>query len=90
MTLVFNKRLIVIVLSVAFLLMIPFTAMQFSNEVKWTGLDFMTAGILLLSLGLLCDFTIRKVRKIRYRIAICLAILAVFAAIWVELAVGIF
>ena len=59
-----NKRLIAIVFAVAFLLLIPLTAMQFTDEVNWTLLDFVTAGVLLLGTGLLCELVMRKVNKI--------------------------
>ena len=85
-----NKRLTGIVLTVAFLLLIPLIAMQFTNEVNWTSLDFIVMGVLLLGTGLMCELVIRKINKIGYRIAICGAILAAFLVIWIELAVGIF
>ncbi len=85
-----NKRLIGIVFTVALLLLIPFIAMQFSNEVNWSVFDFTVAGVLLLSTGLLCELVLRKVPKTEHRIAICAAILAVLFLIWAELAVGIF
>ncbi len=85
-----NKRLIGIVIAVAFLLLIPFIAMQFTSEVNWNGFDFLAAGALLLGTGLACEFVMRKVSKTTYRIAICVAILAALLLIWVELAVGIF
>jgi len=85
-----NKRLIGIVLAVAFLLLIPFIAMQFTDEVKWTRLDFVTAGVLLLGTGLLCELVLRTVNKIEYRIAVCAVILVALVLIWIELAVGIF
>jgi peptidoglycan/LPS O-acetylase OafA/YrhL len=85
-----NKRLIGIVLTVGFILLIPLIAMQFTEEVNWTLSDFVVAGILLLTTGLLCDLVIRKVKKSRPRIAICLAILAALILIWAELSVGIF
>jgi len=52
--------------------------------------DFVVAGILLLLAGLMLEFVIRKAKKIKYRIAICLAILTIFLLIWAELAVGLF
>jgi hypothetical protein len=47
-------------------------------------------GVLLLGTGLMCELVLRKVKKIKYRIAICGAILVVLLLIWMELAVGIF
>ena len=85
-----NKRLIGIVLTVVLILLIPLIAMQFTDEVNWTLLDFVVAGVLLLATGFLSEVVIRKVNKMEYRIAIYLAILVAFLLIWAELAVGIF
>ena len=85
-----NKRSKIIVSSVAILLLIPLLAMQFTNEVTWTFSDFVVAAIMLLGTGFTIDFVLRKVTKIQYRIAICIAVLALLLLVWVELAVGIF
>ena len=85
-----NKRLIGILLTIAVLLLVPLIAMQFTDEVNWTLSDFVAAGVLLLGTGLMCELVMRKVKKIKYRIAICVALLAVLLLIWLELAVGIF
>jgi Kef-type K+ transport system membrane component KefB len=85
-----NKRLIGIVLTVAFLLFIPLIAMQFTDKVNWTLSDFVVAGVLLLSTGLICELVMRKVNKTNHRIILCTAILVALVLIWVELAVGLF
>jgi len=85
-----NKRLIGIVLTVLLLLLIPLTAMQFTDEVNWTLFDFVIAAILLLGTGLSCELVLRKIKKINLRIAICVTLLAGLLLIWAELAVGIF
>lgn len=85
-----NKRLISIVLTVAFLLLIPLIAMQFTNEVDWDLRDFVIMGILLLSTGLMAELVIRKVRNTESRLVIIGLILLAFFLIWAELAVGIF
>lgn len=85
-----NKRLIGILLTVALLLLIPLIAMQFTDEVNWTLLDFIAAAVLLLGAGLMCELVLRKVKKTKHRIALCFAILAMLLLIWAELAVGIF
>lgn len=85
-----NKRLTGILLTAAFLLLIPFIAMQFTTEVNWSLLDFIVMGVLLLGTGLMCEFALRKVKRIGYRIAVCGALLVVFFLVWAELAVGIF
>lgn len=85
-----NKRLLFIFLIVAILLLIPIIAMQFTQNVNWALLDFVVAGLLLLGAGLLFELVLRKVKSLRYRIVICLAILILLFLIWAELAVGIF
>jgi len=85
-----NKRLKFILLTVAFLLLIPLIAMQFTDEVNWTPFDFVVAGVLLLGTGLIFDLVIKKIKNIKFRIAISVALLIVFFLIWAELAVGIF
>ena len=84
-----NRLLIISFISVM-LLLIPLTAMQFTNEVNWTLFDFVIAGALLFITGLLCELAIRKIKNPKYRIAAFTAILAVLLLIWAELAVGIF
>ena len=85
-----NKRLFGIVLTVVILLLIPLIAMQFTDEVDWKLPDFVIMGVLLLGTGLMCEFVMRKVKKIEHRIGIIVAILAALFLIWAELAVGIF
>ena len=80
-----NKRLVGIMLAVALLLLVPVIA-----KFPWSPIDFITAGVLLLGTGLLCELVLRKVRKIEYRIAICGAILVALFLVWTELAVGLF
>jgi len=80
-----NKRLAVMVLVVAVLLLIPVIA-----KFPWSPVDFVTAGFLLLGTGLACELVLRKVKKFEHRIAICAAILVALALIWIELAVGLF
>jgi hypothetical protein len=85
-----NKRLIIILSAVVILLLIPFIAMQFTNEVDWKIQDFAIMGVLLIGTGLFCELVLRKVKSINYRIIICGVILFTFLLIWAELAVGIF
>ncbi len=85
-----NKKLIIIVLTVLVILLIPLIAMQFTDEVNWGFFDFIIAGALLLFTGLMFELAIRKIKKMKYRIATCAAILVSLVLIWAELAVGIF
>jgi hypothetical protein len=85
-----NKRLTLILLTTTLLLLVPLVAMQFTEEVNWNLMDFLVAGILLFGTGLLCELALRKIHDIKYRVAICLALLIFLALLWAELAVGIF
>lgn len=85
-----SKRQIIIPSSVLVLLLIPFTAMQFSSEVNWSLLDFLVAGGLLLALGFSIDFVARKGKSFNKKIIAIAAIVILFLLVWIELAVGIF
>lgn len=85
-----NKRYRNVLLTVAVLLLIPFTAMKLTAEVNWSVFDFITMGGLLLGVGFLIEFVLRKVKNTEYRIGILAIVLVLFFLIWAELAVGIF
>ena len=55
-----NKRLIIIVLISASLLLIPLITMQFTDEVNWILSDFVIAGALLLGTGLMIEACAKK------------------------------
>jgi uncharacterized membrane protein (DUF441 family) len=80
-----NKRLIGTVLAVLLLLLIPLIA-----GFPWSRMDFVAAGVLLLGTGLMCEFVLRKVKKIEYRIAIIAVIVVALLLVWIEIAVGLF
>jgi uncharacterized membrane protein len=79
-----NKRLIGIVLVVAFLLLIPLVA-----GFPWSRFDFVVAGVLLLGTGLAIELVLRKVKRTSHRLAICAGILVMLFVVWAELAVGL-
>jgi hypothetical protein len=85
-----NKRFIFILLGISLILLIPWVAMQFTTEINWTLSDFIIAGALLLSTGMLFEIAIRKIKNLRLRVAVCGIVLLLFLLIWAELAVGIF
>lgn len=85
-----KKRLAVILIIVAALLLIPLIAMLFTNEVKWDILDFAIAGALLFGTGLIGDFIIRNIRQRWQRIVLVVILLMILLFIWMHLAVGIF
>ncbi len=85
-----NKRLKGILFTVAVLLLIPFIAMQFTDQVKWGLFDFVIMGVLLLGTGLMIEFVLRRIKEVRYRIVVVAILLILFLLTWAELAVGIF
>ena len=78
-----------VVLVAAFILMVPLVAMQVTDEVNWSLLDFVVAGALLLGTGLLYELAVRKARTVAYRAAAGVGVGAAFLLTWVNLAVGI-
>ncbi len=85
-----NKRVIVILSIIIFLLCIPLVAMMFTNEVNWDFPDFLVAGIILFGTGLVSEFVMRKVKNFHKKMWILAAILIMVILLWIELAVGIF
>ena len=84
-----NKRHGIILLITAILLLIPFIAMRFTDEVNWELADFIMAAALLLGTGFILDLILRKIKNINYRVAFSVVLFIVLILIWVELAVGI-
>jgi hypothetical protein len=64
--------------------------MQFTNEVNWSVMDIVMAGILLFGTSLVIEFVLRKVKSNKHRILISGIILLLLFLLWAELAVGIF
>ena len=85
-----NKRHIRIVLISLVILLIPFIAMQFTNEVQWTVADFIIAAGLLIGAGLAIEMVTRKIKNKTYKLILLVAILMIVMLIWIELAVGLF
>lgn len=70
------------------LFLLPLVAMQFTDEVAWTGFDFAVFGVMLAVAGGLFELALRLSGDISYRVAAGLAIAAGFLLVWVNLAVG--
>jgi len=85
-----TKNIIRIVVVTAFILLIPFVAMQFSDDVKWGASDFVFIGALLIGSGLLYEFVATKIRNPKHRAVIGIVLVATLLLVWAELAVGIF
>ncbi len=78
--------LVIVTLS---LLMIPWIAMFFTDEVNWSPLDFLVMGVLLFSTGLAYILITRQSANIMYRAAFGLAIGTTLLLVWANLAVGL-
>lgn len=71
------------------LLLLPAVAMQFTTEVNWTGGDFLFAFLMLGSVGLAVELTVRANPAWSYRAGMGIVLAACFLTIWINLAVGI-
>lgn len=72
----------------AVLLSLPFVAMRFTSEVKWTASDFIIMGILLAVVCGCVEITVRLTDNVAYRLACAAAIGGAFLITWANLAVG--
>jgi len=82
--------LIRVVVGTGLVLLVPLVAMRFTGEVVWTLSDFVVAGLIVFTTGMAYTLATRNARQIKRRLAVGAVLLAVFAYVWVELAVGIF
>ena len=71
------------------ILLIPLIAMQFTDQVRWTTIDFVAMGTLLFGGASLFVLLARRLpRKHRAILGVVVAVALFF--VWAELAVGIF
>jgi hypothetical protein len=75
--------------SAGLILLVPLVAMQFTSEVSWTGFDFAFMAAMFGSVGLAVEWTFRKSRNPAYRMAVGIALAAIFFLIVINGAVGI-
>lgn len=71
------------------LLLTPLVAMQFTDEVQWTGADFAVFGAMLLIACSLYELAARLARDNAYLIGAAIAVGTAFLTTWANLAVGI-
>ncbi|MBL0022458.1 MAG: hypothetical protein IPP23_09330 [Sphingomonadales bacterium] len=72
----------------AALILTPLVAMQFTDEVHWTGSDFLFAIIVFGTVGLLFELSVRLFPDYFYRAGMGCALLASFMIVWANAAVG--
>lgn len=84
-----NKRLAYIISTITVILLIPAIAMQFTDEVNWTTVDFLVAAIVLYGFGFIFEIAARKLKDQRQKILFYSLLLALLLLLYLELAVGI-
>ena len=72
----------------ALLLLLPFVAMQVSDDVRWGAADFILFGAMLLLSGGLAELITRSSASGFHRAGAGFAVAACFLLLWVNLAVG--
>jgi hypothetical protein len=71
------------------LLALPAVAMQFTDEVDWSGSDFLFAGLMFGTVGALLELAARASASLAYRVGSAMAVGTGLLTIWITLAVGI-
>ncbi|MEG4218844.1 hypothetical protein QUA27_26330 [Microcoleus sp. Pol14C6] len=84
-----NKNIIYLALGTAFILLMPWLAMLFTDRVVWDLTDFIVAGALIFGTGLAYELVARKGGTMAYRVAVGIALAAALLLVWMNLAVGI-
>ena len=84
-----SKQVKITLTSVGVLLSLVFVAMQVSDEVNWSVMDFIIMGTLLTTAGLSISYLWIKYADSQYRLAFIFLVLIAVFLIWAELAVGI-
>lgn len=77
-----NKRLILILAGAFSLLLVPYIAMRFTNEVNWTVLDFGVMGTMLLFTGIGIEVALRIVKVKWLKAAAVAGVLLAFVTVW--------
>jgi bacteriorhodopsin len=85
-----QKKIIRIVLVTAGILLIPFVAMFFTDEVQWGLFDFAIIGALLLVCGFAYEFFATKLSNTKHKVIVAILLVVTLLIIWIDLAVGIF
>jgi hypothetical protein len=83
-----NKGVFISAIVTVLILLVPFVAMFFTEDVDWNIADFIIMGTLIFITGLGINWAINT--KNRYRYIIAGVILFGFLLLWAELAVGVF
>lgn len=71
------------------LLLIPWIAMRFTDEVHWTASDFVFAAVMIGSVGGAFELAVRTSDRLAYRAGAALMLITLFLIVWINAAVGI-
>jgi|SRR4051812_42277851 hypothetical protein len=71
------------------LLLLPAVAMQFTEDVRWTGSDFIAAAAIFSAIGCAIELIVRLVDRQLLRAGLICGVIAAGLAIWAEGAVDI-
>jgi len=77
-------------IAIVVILLIPYTAIQFTDQVAWSLGDFVVAGALLGTFALFYDLIRKQIPSKKSRIYIVTLLALTFILVWAEMAVGIF
>ena len=77
-----NIRLICFLLAIPALLLIPYIAMRYTDEVNWRLDDFMVMGLMLLITGIGIEVALRIIKTTWIRVAAVLGVLFGFVMVW--------
>ena len=72
----------------ALLLVAPLVAMRFTDQVNWGPEDFIFAGLVFGTVGLVAELTVRRTQSLAARAGAAFAVAAAFAIVWANAAVG--
>jgi hypothetical protein len=76
--------------SAVFLWLLPFVAMQFTDEVNWTAFDFAILGGMLVMACSAYELVVRLTANKTYRAAMAIALAVVSLVVWAQGAVGLY
>lgn len=84
-----HKHVVIIAAVTLGFLLVPFVAMQLTDEVRWGAFDFVFMGALLFGAGYAFDWVSRRSPSRSYRFAVGVAVASAVLLVYVNAAVGI-
>lgn len=84
-----SRAVLGIALGTVSILLVPFLAMQFTDQVAWKVGDFLIMGVLIFGTGISFVLVTRVASHFLYWLAFGLALGTTFLLVWANLAVGL-